>query len=193
MDVTYVSVDVETSGPHPAGYSLLALGACVVVDPSRTFYTELRPDRAGADPAAVRVSGLSPERLAAEGTPPEEAMTAFAAWVEEAAEGTRPLLVALNAPFDWMFVADYLHRYVGRNPFGHTALDLKALFMGVARVPWPDTTLDHMAARYGLDVALPHHALQDALLQARVFRAVLAELEVPTGQGLPPPLGVSAP
>lgn len=193
MDVTYVSVDVETSGPHPAGYSLLALGACAVADPSRTFYTELRPDREGIDAGAVRVSGLSPDRLATQGTPPDDALPAFAAWVEETGGGTRPVLVALNAPFDWMFVADYLHRYAGRNPFGHTALDLKALFMGVARVPWPDTTLDHMAARYGLDVTLPHHALQDALLQARVFRAVLAELEVPNEQGLPPPLGVSAP
>ena len=27
-----------------------------------------------------------------------------------------------------MFVNDYFHRFLGRNPFGHAALDLKAFF-----------------------------------------------------------------
>ncbi len=27
--------------------------------------------------------------------------------------------VAFNASFDWMFVKDYFHRFLGRNTFGH--------------------------------------------------------------------------
>lgn len=176
MDPTWISVDVEASGPSPAEYAMMSLGACLVDDPDTSFYVELRPDRSGADPAAVAVSGLSLERLALEGTPPAEAMAAFATWIEDVTPTTRPVMVALNAPFDWMFVADCLHRHVGRNPFGHSALDMKALFMGVARVPWRATSLRHMAARYDLDITLPHHALEDARLQAEVFRAIMAEL-----------------
>jgi hypothetical protein len=33
----YVSVDIEASGPIPRRYSMLALGACLVDDPARTF------------------------------------------------------------------------------------------------------------------------------------------------------------
>ncbi len=43
IDPGYVSVDVETSGPTPAGYSLLSIGACLVADPGREFYVELQP------------------------------------------------------------------------------------------------------------------------------------------------------
>jgi ribonuclease T len=175
VDLTLVSVDVEASGPSPAEHALLSIGACLVDDPAEGFYVELRPDRPGVDPAALAVSGLDLDSLAAEGTPAPEAMRAFVAWVDEVAGGTRPVFVALNAPFDWMFVAEALARHVGRNPLGHSALDLKALFMGVAGVSWRGTSLRHMAARYDLDVVLPHHALEDARLQARVARAILAE------------------
>lgn len=191
MHVTYISVDVETAGPVPAEYPMLALGACPVTDPDLGFYVELQPDRPKADQEAVAVSGLQPERLAREGTPPAQAMADFAAWVEEVAAGSRAVMVALNAPFDWMFVADYLHRHVGRNPLGFSALDLKALYMGVAGVPWTRTSLRAMAGRYGLPHELPHHALEDARLQAAVFRALLAELEA--SRAHPPPLGVIAP
>lgn len=136
---------------------------------------ELEPDGADADPSALAISGLSLERLAVEGTPPAEAMEAFATWVDSVAGQARPVFVALNAPFDWMFAADYLHRYLGRNPFGHSALDLKALYMGVSGAPWHETSLHHMAKHYGLDIVLPHHALEDAILQAAVFRRVMED------------------
>jgi uncharacterized OsmC-like protein len=35
IDPGYVSVDVETSGPNPAGYSLMSIGACLVADLDR--------------------------------------------------------------------------------------------------------------------------------------------------------------
>lgn len=177
MDLTYISVDVEASGPSPGAYSLLSLGACVVTDPDQWFYAELQPDRDGVDESSVAVSGLSPQRLRVTGRPPAEALAEFVGWVDEVAGGSRPVLVALNAPFDWMFVADALQRHVGRNPFGHSAIDMKALFMGVAGAPWDATSLRHMADRYDLEVALPHHARDDAVVQARVFRAILEELD----------------
>ncbi len=176
MKSIYVSVDIETTGPSPANHSLLAIGACLVDDPGRTFYLELQPDRPGVDERAVRISGMSLQRLAEQGAPAGEAMHRFADWVDTVGRGSRPIFLALNAPFDWMFVADYFHRYVGRNPFGHSAIDIKALYMGVTGAAWPETSFRHMAERYGVTVTLPHHALEDAVIQAALFRQILDEV-----------------
>lgn len=176
MALRYVSVDIETAGPSPSEFPLLAVGACLVADPSQTFYVELQPDRSAWDELALAVSGLSLDRLAESGTPAEVAMRRFADWVDRVAAGGRPVFVALNAPFDWMFVADYFHRYVGRNPFGHSALDIKALYMGLRRVAWTATSLRDIAAHYGMDGQLPHHALEDAVIQARLFGRLLDDL-----------------
>lgn len=174
----YISVDVETSGPTPAEFSLLSLGACPVDDPSRTFYAELQPTTLAADPAALVVSGLSLEHLVDHGAPPAEAMARFAAWVEEVTpRGRRPVFVAFNAAFDWMFVADYFRRFGVPNPFGHSALDIKALYMGATGEPWERTGFAAVAARLGLSPELPHHALEDALIQAEIFRRIAAEPE----------------
>ena len=40
---TFISVDVETAGPNPSQYSLLAIGACCVSSPEQNFYVELKP------------------------------------------------------------------------------------------------------------------------------------------------------
>ena len=170
----FFSVDVETAGPVPGTHPLLAVGACLVADPGQTFYAELRPDSAVFDPDALAVSGLSLEHLAENGEPPEQGLPRFAGWVEAATPPDhRPVLVAFNAPFDWMFLAHALHRYAGRNPFGHGALDIKALDMGVSGVTWAETSFAAATARHGLAGRLPHHALEDALLQAELFRRIL--------------------
>ncbi len=173
---TYISVDVETAGPNPGQYSLLAIGACTVFEPQETFYMELQPVNERSTPEALAVSGLSLARLMEHGLLPAEAMTRFAGWVEQVTGPRRPVFVALNAPFDWSFVNDYFHRYLGRNPFGHNALDIKALYMGLTGADWQETYLEAMAKHYNLDLKLTHHALQDALDQAEVFRHLLAEL-----------------
>jgi DNA polymerase III epsilon subunit-like protein len=172
----YISVDVETAGPVPRTHALLSLGACLVDDPRVTYYAEMQPASPEFDPAALAVSGLSLDRLAEHGLAPEEAMRGFAAWVEEVVPGgSRPVFVAFNAPFDWMFVADYFRRFGVANPFGHAALDIKALYMGVTGETWGRTTMADVGARYGLSIDPPHHALEDALVQANLFRRILAE------------------
>ena len=173
----YISVDIETAGPNPANYPLLSIGACRADAPTDvTFYVEVQPVMMAAQEAALRVSGLSLARLAEEGVPAREAMARFAAWLDEVVpEGERPLFVGHNAPFDWMFICDYFHRYLGHNPFGHAALDLKSLFMGMAGVPFEQTGMAAIAARYGLPQTLQHHALHDAQDQARLLRHILDE------------------
>lgn len=176
MDTWYISVDIETAGPIPADYSVLAIGACAVADPEIAFYAELKPEHAAFEESALAIGGLSMERLVREGEDPSAAFQRLAQWVESTTPAdARPVFVGFNAPFDWMFVADGLHRHVGRNPFGHSALDIKALDMGWAGVSWAETSFASVAGRYGISVTLPHHALEDARLQAEVFRQILAD------------------
>lgn len=176
-----ISVDVEAAGPVPAEYSLLSIGACLVDDLDRQFYVELQPTSRREDPKASAIHGLSLERLAREGTPPADAMAAFADWIAESvAADVQPVFVGFNAAFDWMFVNDAFHRYLGRNPFGHAPLDVKSFYMGQAGVPFRATSRRRLAEAYPDIRPLEHHALADALDQARLFRRLRASTPAPT-------------
>lgn len=174
----YVSIDVETAGPSPGSYALLAIGACLVDNTERSFYVELQPTNMNATEEAIAVNQLSLEKLAETGLPPEEAMALFESWLKtEIPKDMRPVFVGFNAPFDWMFVNDYFHRFLGHNPFGHTALDIKAFFMGLTGTPWSETTYRRVSSHAGEAHSLHHHALQDAQFQARIVRQLLLELQ----------------
>lgn len=173
---TYISVDVETAGPTPRRHALLAIGACTLDTPQRTFYAELKPTHPDFTAEALAVSGLSLEDLHANGLEPAEAMQRFAAWLDEVTPpGNKPVFVAFNAPFDWMFVNEYFHTHLGYNPFGHAALDIKAYYMGMAGVAWRETAMHFIGKRYLEQEQLTHNALQDAQDQGEIFRRLLAE------------------
>jgi len=172
----YIVVDVETSGPSPSHYALLSIGASTVNDPQQTFYAELQPDRQAFTSEAMAVNGLSLEQLSTEGLPPAEALQRFADWVEQVVPAdAQPVLAAFNAPFDWMFVNDYFHRYLRHNPFGHSALDIKAYFMGLHCVTWQETSHERVGSRYGGRIKLSHHALYDAMDDAEILQSMIAE------------------
>jgi DNA polymerase III epsilon subunit-like protein len=120
------------------------------------------------------VAGFDLDDLAVRGTDPAEAMAAFDAWIaRQAAGGQRPVFVAYPVAFDWMFVAYYFHRFLGRNPFGYAGLDVKSFYLGL--------TLGHIDAG-GAELepplagalALTHNALEDAVAQSRLFAQLLA-------------------
>jgi DNA polymerase III epsilon subunit-like protein len=182
VDEAWISVDVETSGPTPGTGSLIAIGACLVDQPEVQFEATIAPIPGLAwDPDTERIHGLTRERLATEGAAPEHAMRSFVDWVKVVAAERRAVFVGFNATFDWMFIADYVERFVGRNPFGTAGLDLKALYLGrhlgeVRR--WSDTTSDRVVQRYGVPLPHTHAPLDDALEQADMCRRILADAGV---------------
>lgn len=167
-----ISVDVETSGPIPGTFSLLAIGACAVARPDVRFYLELRPLNENAVPEAVAVTGLDLKKLASDGVAPAESMTRFRDWVLAVAGEEKPVFVGFNAGFDWSFVNWYFHSYLGENPFGFAPLDVKSYYMGLTGCSWADTKSSRLPDRFQPRPTTAHNAEADAVAQARSFRAM---------------------
>ena len=172
----YFSVDVETSGPIPPEYSLLSIGACVVGNPAARFYVELQPLNENYTDAALQTGGLVLAELRAHGATPRAAMTQFAAWVREHTNAARPVFVGFNAPFDWSFVNYYFVKFLGvhKNPFGHSALDIKSYYMGAYGTTFTETSMRMLPPEiHPPNMPLSHNALDDAIQQAKIFERLL--------------------
>ncbi len=154
---------------------MIAFGACLVTDPEVGFYREIRPlPGMPWDSAAERVHRLTPAHLEELGLEPPQAMLDLDGWLQEVASGRHAVFVGFNAAFDWMFVADYFHRFLGTNPFGTSALDQKAYFMAKHLVPaWSATGKETVRRRYPTALPHTHHALDDAREQAELMRQLL--------------------
>jgi len=177
VEEIFVSVDIETSGPIPGDYSLLSIGACSAYDPDNGFSCKVKPINENFQPEALEVTGLSMERLKIQGLDPEKAMKAFSTWLSTLAGSDGSVIfVGFNAPFDWSFINYYFHHFIGENPFGFTALDIKALYMGATGCSWGDTRSSKMAEVLKPTLIGTHDALQDARFQAEVFRRIRGEL-----------------
>jgi len=127
--MTWIMVDVESDGPIPGDYSMIALGA-IVVEPAldRTFYAKLKPISDQWQPEALAVSGFSREEtLQFEDAASE--MARFEEWIKEITD-QRPMFISDNNGFDYMFVCWYFWRLLGRNPFGHSSTNLGSLYKG---------------------------------------------------------------
>ena len=172
---TYISVDIEASGPVPGEYSMLSLGACVVGATEKNFYAELKPITKNFDAEALAVAGFDLAQLERDGIEPARAMFEFDAWLARITPGNaRPIFCAYPLAFDWMFVAYYFHRFVGRNPFGYTGFDFKSFYMGVTGASWKQASTFSPKQRFNLAQDLTHNAREDAIAQARLLTELFA-------------------
>lgn len=169
MTETYISVDVEASGPIPGMYSLLSIGACVVGDIGESFYAEVQPINDAYVPEAIKVTGKSMKEFALSGQPPESAMKSFRDWLARVSDKASPVFVGFNAPFDWSFINWYFHTYLGENPFGIGGIDIKAFYMGMSGCSWDDTRSSRIPENFKGQSSHTHNALDDAKEQAEMF------------------------
>jgi ribonuclease T len=170
---TYISVDVETSGPIPGTYSLLSIGACVIGNITEEFYTEVQPVNEDYVPDAIKVAGKSMNEFALSGQPPEKAMLSFRDWVTQVTGDGTPVFVGFNTPFDWSFINWYFHTYLGENPFGIGGIDIKSFYMGMTGCPWDNTRSSCIPAKFKGSSRHTHNALDDAREQAEMFELML--------------------
>ena len=95
---------------------------------------------------------------------PRDVMVRFDAWLATANRG--PLrFVSDNNGFDWQFVNFYFHHFLGRNPFGHSSLNVGSLYKGAVRNM--DENFKHLRR-----TEHTHNALDDALGNAEALLAI---------------------
>lgn len=138
----WVMVDVEATGPVPGLFSMFWFGA-VIVDPGLkySFEGKLCPLEFGGfegGPDNNRGLQLAGKTLAdiADWPQPHETMLVFDQWLRHQAEmrgDSRIMLVSDNNGYDAMYMAWYFHRFLGRNPFGHSSTNLGSLYKGLVK------------------------------------------------------------
>ncbi|MBM4279804.1 MAG: 3'-5' exoribonuclease [Deltaproteobacteria bacterium] len=170
----YVSTDVEADGPIPGPHSMLSF-ASVAFDEDGgecgAFTANLTtlPGAIG-HPATMVWWQTQPrawEACRREPRPPESALPDYARWLE--ALPGRPVFVGYPAAFDYLFVHWYLHRFAGRSPFSHSALDIKTLAMALLGGRYRDATKQYMPRRWFPATTHSHVALDDAREQGLLF------------------------
>jgi DNA polymerase III epsilon subunit-like protein len=151
--MTLFMVDVETDGPAPGLFSMVSLG-CVSVDRqmTTTFKATFAPISDRFNPDALAISNI--DRATHEGYPyPAEGMAAFAVFLEKNSKGG-PVFIADNLAFDWSFTNYYFHRFVGRNPFGHSGRRIGDFHAGLEKkfgaAKGNVEALLHIADRHGV-------------------------------------------
>lgn len=56
----------------------------------------------------------------------------FEEWLNEVnTKGLRPLFVSDNPAYDWQFINYYFHKFLGHNPFGHSARRISDFYAGL--------------------------------------------------------------
>ncbi len=189
---TYFSLDVEDVG-H---FNLVAIGAALVHDPSKTFYVELQPRHFRYELDAMRVAcseldvlrsyELQPQYnprhkffhptktialLRAIATPIPHAMRGLDQWVRK---NTRKNSIAMMAPIPELFdggrIDFYLHEYLQQSPFTFWGFDPYSAFCGLEK--------DEHADMSKLKDRIPknereHNAEADAVRQAFLIQEVL--------------------
>lgn len=179
----YISVDIETDGPIPGPNSMLQLGAAAftldspAVQGTIKFNLELLPN-AKMDEITKRDfwdkhPGLY-ERTRLGLTTPVDAMSRLGDWVK--CFDRKPVFVGYPASFDFMFVHWYFMNFVGADPFGFQALDIKSYAMAMLKKPFKDTVKREMPPHWfnGLG-SHTHDALDDAVEQGMLFMRMLRE------------------
>jgi len=123
-------VDVESDGPAPGLYSMVSLG-CVRVDRDlkTTFKAMFAPISQQWNPEALAISRITRDHHLAY-PDPAIGMAAFGDFLTATSQG-RPVFVSDNPGFDWQWVNYYFHRYLGGNPFGHSARRIGDLYAGL--------------------------------------------------------------
>lgn len=161
---TQISIDIESDGPVPGLYSMVSLGAVAVEPPDfpNRFYTEIAPISDNYDTEALNVNGFKREETLAF-PKPELVIPDFAKWVQQF---PNPRFISDNAGFDWMYVAWYLWKYYGRNPFGHSSLSITSFWKGLDRDLF--SSFKHLRK-----TKHSHNALDDALGNAEAFVKML--------------------
>lgn len=164
--LTYVVVDVETTGGSPWGGDRITEFCAVTITGGRitdVFETLVNPERS----IPAQVSRLT--RITWDMVRRAPTIRDVAARIAEVLRGH--LFVAHNAAFDWRFVSSELSRYGGQQLMGEKLCTVK-----LARAVVPNIrrrSLDSLSYFYGIENHARHRAGGDAVATAKVLLRLL--------------------
>lgn len=170
-----VVFDTETTGIDFGRDRIIEIGAVALENGAEAGGMDLflrLPEGRHLDPFIVNLTGITEERLAAEGVGDQEAARAFAELLEGA---ERPLIVAYNAQFDLNFLYGLLR------PWGLAEVLKKPRFLDALTVyrdrrDYPHK-LENAIAAYRLEeqAVNSHRAIDDARAAALLLEAMAEE------------------
>jgi len=165
----FLALDLETTGLDPRRDAIVSMAAIPFVDgvPGPGYVTLVDPGRP-IPPESTAVHGLTDAMV--HGAPPVERLLRDAETILAA-----DVVVGHNVAFDLAFLAR-ARRAHRLTRLGNPGLDTRLLAAGL-HPEWRDVTLEHVAARVGIEVVARHTAEGDALTAGRIFWALLPELK----------------
>jgi hypothetical protein len=169
----HIVVDVEASGPVPGLYDLISVGMVVMTSElNQTFYMEFAPLHDDYLSGAYDSIGVTREQHLAM-PDPEKSTLEMVAWLD-GLTNDRLTLWSDNPAFDYQFVSWMSHKFVKRNPFGHSARRIGDLSAGLKRKP-----LETQGWKKHRKTSHTHNALDDALGNAEALNAIFEQHGVP--------------
>ena len=170
-----VVFDTETTGIEFGRDRIIEIGAVSLENGAEAGTMDLLvrlPEGQRLDPFITNLTGITQERLEAEGVGDQEAAQAFAGLLEGA---ERPLIAAYNAQFDLNFLYHFLRPYGRVGVLGPPRF-LDALTVYRDRRDYPHKLCNAIEA-YGLgDTAVnSHRAVDDARATVQLLEAMASE------------------
>jgi DNA polymerase-3 subunit epsilon len=165
-EVTFVVLDVETTGGSPATAALTEVAAARFRGGELlgTYQTFVRPDQR-IPPFITTLTGISDD-MVAEAPRIGEMLPSFLEFVGGA------VLVGHNLRFDLSFL-DHALVSTGREPFANATVDTLAMARRLVRESVPNCRLGTLAATLRLDHQPSHRALTDVLATSDLLHALL--------------------
>ena len=168
-------VDVESDGPIPGlyDYSMVCFGI-VLVDRNgkldKTYYGETAPISKNWDPEALAISGFTREQHETF-EDPELTMANAKEWVLTNNEARRPIFMADNSGYDYMFMHWYFEHFLGhkQDPFGWSSRNLNDIYHGLTGDMW--SSFKHLRK-----APHNHDPRSDALGNAQAFQYMVHKM-----------------
>lgn len=174
----FISLDLETTGLDPRICQVLEIGAYAFGNGPE--YSEFQCFvKHGTIVGEARALHMNAEILLKadyEGLSPMFAMNQLLAWMEKLSAsidgGRRHVLCGKNiASFDWQFLLNMPHADTLKSMVRHSFLDAGPLWMEATDTTVP--SLSECLKRAGMETDVPHRALEDAKLVARLIQRKL--------------------
>jgi len=163
--LSYVVVDVETTGGRPPAHRITEIAAVIVKNGEvrEVFETLVNPQRA-IPPIVSRITNINWEMV-------KDAPTFDRVAPDVMRMLSGSVFVAHNANFDWTFVSHEISRASGAHLYGRRLCTVRLARQLLPHLP--RRSLDYVADYYGVEITRRHRAGGDAIATAHCLIRLL--------------------